>query len=517
VRAKPLEMSTEEINYRTFVKDGHLSTLRTSLVSIFQDLIGTTRESNKSDYKQELKLFLIQFYHDELCGTKIINQLITKPFFESKFKVALTREIYSRLNRKVPSWNLKRDRKSLSLWQLKRSFYSLYKVVCMFTSLTLRFPSYPSYNKENTVFIVGHTRYPLYQSPRTEFQDYHTYSQWRRNNGYKRTNAVFVSELKFFQLMIKENTHLDNLILASKVILSLPITLAKCKIRASNLVFASEQIFFFLLIKKSKKSFSSFEIAFSESAGSKRPLWTYELERRGASVTMIFFSNSAVLDVNEEHGCPAQFRLYSWTSYELVSKWQHKLIKEYSIFGYKSVFRVCGVPWFDDSDFKFVTPEKPLIAVFDIEPQLGYFGSTSLHDWGIGSVTYSIDFLASIMKICAKHDIVLMHKRKRELSENRVNPQYAHTINLLSRQSLYVSIPPAVAPSRLIEKVSGVISCTPTSTETLARHMDVPSIFFDPSGQLNKLDPALIESTVISSEEELENWIIEIKRNSNQG
>lgn len=509
---KELIYSERETNYWDFVNSGKLSTLRRAFSSTFQEIVRTILASNSPGFNRELKFYLAQLYHDELCTTKIINQLITEPFVAGNFKVVLPTKIYNGLVKEIPTWNLNRNVGAFFFWQTKKSFRVAYKILKTFFILVIKARSSKVIRKPNTVFIIGHTKELIVQNSEKEPQESHNYSLWRKTNGYKKTDVVFLSDLDFFSCVLKENSYLENLKLTLKVVYLFPITVLKHKLKMSDLMLTSEQILFYLIVKKSKPSSFRLEIAFTESSGSKRPLWTYELERLGGAVNMNFFSNSAVLRVENEQGCSAETKLYTWTNYDVVSTWQQNVIKEYSVFGSESKFRKFGVPWFQDINYRFARSEKYSVAVFDIEPQLGYFGSSSLNDWGLSSVTYSLEFIDSILKICAKYDVLFMHKRKRELPSKKVHPQYARRLDFLSKQSIYISIPPTVAPSRLIQKVSGVISYVPTTTEILARQMNVPSIFFDPSGLIDKSEPALIESKVLSSQEELEKWIIEIKK-----
>lgn len=505
-----------EKRYWDIVRSGKLATLRLSLSSVFQELATSILEKNKPGVKRDLNLYLAQLYFDDLCGTKIINRLVSMPFSKSKLKLNLPRELQESLDHKIPTWEIRQDYYSFFLWNCAKSLKSFLRLIYLLFMLTTRFRlSYPE-SKKSVIFVINHTKEFLIQNSTEQFAEIHNYSQWRRVKGFKIENVTFLPEISFFKLLLKENTYIENLSIFVKVFFLFPKVLFESGVKIRDVFIASEQIVLFLIIRMSKPSLFNFEIGFTESSGSKRPLWTYELEKLGVPITMIMFSNSAVLKVHNEEAYPAEFGRYSWKDYEIVSDWQHKVLRKYSIFGLESKFRINGVPWFQDRPYKFLQSEKCMIAVFDVEPKLGYFGLTSLNDWGLSSISYALDFLDSIMEICAKHEVLVMHKRKRDLSKDRIHPEYAQKLESLAKNLHYLSIPASVAPSRLIQQVSGVISWIPTTTELLARQMNVPSIYFDPSGKLNRFDPVLVESIILSSQEELEKWIIDVKSSSNQ-
>lgn len=510
------ELNEREKRYWYIVRSGKLATLRLSLSSVFQELATSILETNKPGVKRELNLYLAQLYFDDLCGTEIINRLVSMPFSKGKLKLNLPRELQEGLDHKIPTWEIRRDHYSFFLWNCAKSLKSFLKIIYLFFMLTTRFRlSYPK-SKKNVIFVINHTKEFLIQKSTKQFQEIHNYSQWRSVKGLKIKDVTFIREINFFKLLLKENTYIENLSIFVKVISLFPKVLFESGVKIRDVFIASEQIMLYLIVRMSKPSSFYFEIGFTESSGSKRPLWTYELEKLGVPITMIMFSNSAVLRVHNEEAYPAEFVRYSWKDYELVSDWQHKLLRKYSIFGLESKFRINGVPWYQDRPYKFLQSDKCVIAVFDVEPHLGYFGITSLNDWELSSISYALDFLDSIMEICAKHEVLVMHKRKRDLPKGRIHPKYAQKLESLAKNLHYLRIPAYVAPSKLIQQVSGVISSIPTTTELLARQMNIPSIYFDPSGKINRFDPVLVESIILSSQEELEKWIINVKSSSNQ-
>jgi len=513
---EPNRLDDREKRYWDFVENRQLSNLRLTLSSVFQELVNSIIEKNHPGVEQELSLYLAQLYFDELCGVNIINRFVSNPFNKSKVKLNLPREIYTRLAAKIPTWEIGRDSLSFFLWNCVKSVKSFLRIVHLFFMLTTQFSLSSPKSKESVIFIVNHTKEFQIQKSREEFKETHNYAQWRKVQGYKIVDVTFLREIDFFRLLIKKNSYIENLLIFVKVISLFPKKLFASGVKGRDLFIASEQIVLYLIVRMSRLSSFCFEVGFTESSGSKRPVWTYELERLGIPISMIMFSNSAVLSVNGEDGCPAEFMRYSWKSYEIVSNWQYMVLRKYAIFGLESKFRINGVPWYQDIPYKFLESENCAIAVFDMEPHLGYFGFTSLNDWGLSSISYALDFLDSIIEICAKYKVLMIHKQKRVLTKDRVHPMYARKLESLAKHAQYLRIPASVAPSKLIQQVSGVISYIPTTTELLARQMNIPSIFFDPSGKINRLDPALVESIILSSQEELEKWIIEVKSSSNQ-
>lgn len=257
---KDLNYSEREINYWNFVNSGKLTTLRRALSSTFQEIARTILASNSPGFNRELKLYLAQLYHDELCTTKIVNQLITHPFVTGNFKVMLPTKIYNGLVKEIPTWNLNRNVGAFFFWQIKKSLRVAYKILKTFFILVIKARSSRVIRKSDTVFIIGHTREFMVQNSEKEPQELHNYSLWRKINGYKKTDVIFLSDLEFFTYVLNENSYLQRLRLFLKVAYLFPITVLKYRIKFSELMVTSDQILFNLLVKQSKRA--SFPLEF---------------------------------------------------------------------------------------------------------------------------------------------------------------------------------------------------------------------------------------------------------------
>jgi polysaccharide biosynthesis PFTS motif protein len=68
-------------------------------------------------------------------------------------------------------------------------------------------------------------------------------------------------------------------------------------------------------------------------------------------------------------------------------------------------------------------------------------------------------------------------------------------------------VEPEISAIRVIESSVAVISLPFTSTAIIAKEMGKPSIYYDPTGLLHKDDRAAHGITIISTRDELDNWL----------
>lgn len=97
-------------------------------------------------------------------------------------------------------------------------------------------------------------------------------------------------------------------------------------------------------------------------------------------------------------------------------------------------------------------------------------------------------------------------KRKRHIG-NLLNRKYRNLVEKLAESDNFISIDPDVAALRLIKEAEIVISMPFTATALIARAEGKLSVFYDPSGMVQKDDRAAHGIQVISGRTELEDWV----------
>ena len=77
----------------------------------------------------------------------------------------------------------------------------------------------------------------------------------------------------------------------------------------------------------------------------------------------------------------------------------------------------------------------------------------------------------------------------------------------LEKKSNLIEINPDASGYSVIEKWKAVISMPFTSTALIAKSLGKPSIYYDPSGIIQKDDRAAHGIPVITGKEELQSWV----------
>lgn len=240
----------------------------------------------------------------------------------------------------------------------------------------------------------------------------------------------------------------------------------------------------------------------------RRPLWTYETEKKGAKATLYFYStNNEFFKKNNGYRPPPSFwRSMNWTRYLVWNNSQKEFLKRTGVASKK--IKVVGPIWFADSGEPLPELPKKTIAVFDIQPRrmLSYVQLGLPQEYYIPEI--AIQFLYDIQETARQYGWTVAWKEKRRLrpcQQKEIDPKYNFFVNQLVKEKKIVSIPADTSPIRLIQKSPMVISAVFTSTGILAKHFNKKSYFYDPTKNILKNDRASHGVPLISGKTELQN------------
>ena len=85
--------------------------------------------------------------------------------------------------------------------------------------------------------------------------------------------------------------------------------------------------------------------------------------------------------------------------------------------------------------------------------------------------------------------------------------KYVQRINQLVKKSNYIRVNPEIDALQLIKKTKSCISMPFTSTALIAKAEDKHSVYYDPSGIIQKDDIAAHGIPVLSNTDELQEWV----------
>jgi len=256
-------------------------------------------------------------------------------------------------------------------------------------------------------------------------------------------------------------------------------------------------------VRLAKKNQLARDYLFHVSGAYYRPLWTYEAESKGSRVLFYFYSTNGEV-FKTTRGYPIQYpwHLMSWPHYLVWDEYQVDFVKRFA-HGNPTIEDV-GPIWFSSNDVEISVPLNS-IAVFDVTP----FRPAIYISMGLGSEynTFNIanQFLSDIQSVLSQYDIGITHKEKRE--NKHADRRYMRKIGQLAGESNYMTINPNVDALQIIQKTKACISMPFTSTALIAKSEGKSSIYYDPSGMIQKDDRAAHGIPVLSGIDELKEWV----------
>jgi len=256
----------------------------------------------------------------------------------------------------------------------------------------------------------------------------------------------------------------------------------------------------------SEKEALAKQYLFHNSGWIYRPLWTYEAEKKGSEIIFYFYSTNCenFKRVNEYPPLNYGWETMSWSRYLVWDKYQADFVKR--AVGSEVKIDVVGIINFHSGNSILPTlPKEGLVAVFDVQPMRSSFYKTLGIDLEYYIPEIANQFLSDITEVTSRNGSIL-HKRKREVGKI-AHPKYRNFMRLMETSPNYILIDPNLSASRLIEKSDMVISMPFTSTALIAREFGKPSIYYDPSGIIQKDDRAAHGIPIVVGKLELRAWV----------
>lgn len=249
------------------------------------------------------------------------------------------------------------------------------------------------------------------------------------------------------------------------------------------------------------------EYLFHYSGSVYRPMWTYEAAQKGARILCYFYTTYEQIKLPEGY----VFQRYdwgaaTWPQYLVWDQYQSEVIRR-EIDKYANI-EVVGPIWFSTSAVELpLLPEKS-IAVFDIQPirKAVHFGFSSLSDFVAKYPDVQIQFVRDIHMVLSECGVTMAFKTKRELGSRGVKG-YQVLIEELSHKADVVIVAPSTSAIRVIAGCKGCISMPFTATAIYSRDQGVPSVYYDPTGWIQKDDRGAHGVRILSGIDELRLWV----------
>lgn len=237
-----------------------------------------------------------------------------------------------------------------------------------------------------------------------------------------------------------------------------------------------------------------------------RPLWTYEVERRGRAVCFYFYStNAETFKQVSEYPAPYYgYEAMSWPRYLVWDTYQAEFVRR--VAATDANIDVVGPIWFQSNCASLGYVNDRSIALFDVTPtRTSWYRILAL-----GSEFYVPEtvnpFLEHVCAAAERFRSQVLWKRKRDIGRT-AHPRYRVCAEKLGKSKGVTQVDPGMSAIRVIEKASVTISLPFTSTALLARQMGKPSAYYDPTGTVQLDDRAAHGIPVLSGPEALEAWL----------
>ncbi len=259
-------------------------------------------------------------------------------------------------------------------------------------------------------------------------------------------------------------------------------------------------------VRFTPSEFLAKEYLFHNSSWIYRPLWTYDAEQLGATITFYFYSTNcepfkkALKYPEITYGWGAM----SWPRYLVWDEYQANFVRR--CIGDQKEVKVVGSIWFGSDLTQLTNIPSNAVAVFDVQPFRDSFYSLLSLDFDYYTPQVANKFLMDIQDVLSDSSCVMALKRKREVGMLS-HPKYRACINELKKKKNFLTIDTNIDALSLIENCNLVISMPYTSTALLGRSVGKPSIYYDPLGFIQLNDRAAHGIPIIQGKYMLRTWI----------
>jgi len=239
---------------------------------------------------------------------------------------------------------------------------------------------------------------------------------------------------------------------------------------------------------------------------SRKPLWLYEVEARGAKTSLYFYSTNCDSFKTKQgyQPTPAYYRNMNWSRYLVWDQEQVSFVCR-SVES-KAEIKIVGPIWSSESTAVLPDLSSRTVGVFDIQPR-----RKSIYEaLGVPLEYYTPaigeKFLKDIHEVVGQKDLIMAWKGKRKLPSGKTRQlakSFESACKKMAASRNILVIDPDIAATRLIKKCALVISMPFTSTALIAKDLGKPSYYYDPSCLIQKDDRASHGIPIISGIDEL--------------
>lgn len=246
-------------------------------------------------------------------------------------------------------------------------------------------------------------------------------------------------------------------------------------------------------------------VVFNNSIGSIKPLWAVLLERNEIQIDYVFYACYAEpADIDGNGPIDGFWALAIWENYYVVDEYQkHQLQNQLINTNSKITFET--IPWWVDVNLPIPSLDKKTICLFDTILHGNLYTLGTLNQFGWHKPELATLYLHIVLEVAHDLGLTILYKFKRMKGKNIRNKKHWDAISklLIEYKDIIIQVDDRISPERLIQNSSITISKPLSTTAIIARSLNKPTIYLDPTTAINKSDPALRGIIILSTKKEL--------------
>jgi len=251
-------------------------------------------------------------------------------------------------------------------------------------------------------------------------------------------------------------------------------------------------------------------VVFNNSIGSIKPLWAVLLERNEIRIDYCFYACYAEpVDIEGNLPIDGFWAIAIWENYYVVDEYQKNQLQN-QLLHKPSEIIFKTIPWWTDSNAIIPLTNDKTICLFDTILHNNLYIPGSMNQYGWYKSEVAILYLKTVLEVARNLDISVYYKIKRIRDKNIRNEDHWNYIQeaLVDFKETVVLIDDKVSAERLIQSADIIVSKPFSTTALIAKNINKPSIFFDPTNMIWNLDPALRGIPILSNKTQLKSYII---------
>lgn len=250
------------------------------------------------------------------------------------------------------------------------------------------------------------------------------------------------------------------------------------------------------------------EYLFHNSNWIYRPLWTYDAEKSGATISFYFYStnNESFKRKSGYPEIPYGWKAITWSRFLVWNEHQANFVRRCVDDGEFKI-NIVGPIWFSSKLAYLNNIPSKTVAVFDVQPLRSSFYSLLAQDFDYYTPQVVIQFLVDIQDVLSECSYTMALKRKRDVGR-LIHPKYLSCVKALDKTENFINIDSGLDAMSLIKNCDFVISIPFTSTALLGFYAGKPSIYYDPFSLLQSDDRAAHGIPIVQGKEMLRAWFL---------